>query len=170
MSLALAILGWTTFGLLIIVGLVLDIVGLFGNWIILAAIGGLWALTGFTHFGWIAILLMVGLAVVGEVLETAASGFGASKFGGGRGSIVASVVGCLGGAVLGTPIFPIVGTLIGACLGAFAAATLYEYIQRERSVREAAWTGLGAALGKVAGLFAKLFCGVGMLVVAAVTY
>ncbi len=170
MELTLAILGWTTFGLLIAVGLALDIVGLFGNWIILAAMGGLWALTGFAHFGWVAVAAMVGLAVLGEVLETAASGFGASKFGGGRGSIVASVVGCLGGAVLGTPIFPIIGTLIGACVGAFAAATLYEYIQRERTVQEAAWTGLGAALGKVAGLFAKLFCGIGMLGVAAVTY
>ena len=113
---------------------------------------------------------MGGLAILGEALEAAASGYGASKFGGGRGSMVASVVGCLGGAVVGTPIFPIVGTLIGACLGAFGAATLYEYIQRERTVQEAAWTGFGAALGKVAGLFAKSFCGIGMLAVAAVTY
>jgi uncharacterized protein YqgC (DUF456 family) len=170
MDLLLAILGWTTFGLLIVVGLLLDLVGLFGNWIILAAIGGLWAVTGFTHFGWMALLLMCGLAVLGEVLETAASGYGASKFGGGRGSIVASVVGCIGGAVLGTPIFPIIGTLIGACVGAFGAAMLYEYIQRERSVQEAAWTGFGAALGKVGGLLVKSFCGIGMLVVAAVTY
>lgn len=170
MDLAFAIVGWTTFGLLLIVGLILDLVGLFGNWIILAAIGGLWVLTGFTHFGWVALLIMLGIAVIGEVLETAASGYGASKFGGGRGSIVAAVVGCLGGAVVGTPIFPIIGTLIGACIGAFAAATLYEFIQRERTVQEAAWTGLGAALGKVAGLFAKSFCGIGMLVVAAVTY
>jgi uncharacterized protein len=170
MDLALSILGWTTFGLLIIVGLALNLLGLFGNWIILAAIGGLWALTGFEHFGWLGLTGMVALAVLGEFLETAASGYGASRFGGSRGSIVAALVGCLGGAALGTPIFPLVGTLIGAIVGAFVAAAVYEYIQHEKSVRDAAWTGAGAAIGKVGGLFAKFFCGIGMLAAAALTY
>jgi uncharacterized protein YqgC (DUF456 family) len=169
-ELALSILGWTTFVLLILTGLVLDLIGLFGNWVILVAIGGLWAFTGFEHFGWIALVLMLGLAVLGEVLETAFSGFGASRFGGGRGAMVAAVVGCIGGAMFGTPIFPIIGTVIGACVGAFGAAALYEYVQMEKSVQDAAWTGFGAALGKVAGMLAKSFCGLGILAVAYVTY
>jgi hypothetical protein len=53
MDLALSILGWTTFGLLIIVGLA--------------------------------------LAVLGEIFETAASGYGASRFGGSRGSMFAAL-------------------------------------------------------------------------------
>jgi hypothetical protein len=91
MDLALSILGWTTFGLLIIVGLALNLLGLFGNWIILAAMGGLWALTGFEHFGWLGLTGMVAQAVLGEFLKTAASGYGASRFGGSRGSIVAAL-------------------------------------------------------------------------------
>ncbi|GMV99596.1 MAG: hypothetical protein AMXMBFR84_07350 [Candidatus Hydrogenedentota bacterium] len=170
MSIALAILGWTTFGLAILIGILLDLLGLFGNWIILGAMAALWAITGFDHFGWIGMGGMLALAILGEILETLAAGFGASKFGGGKGSIVAALVGCLLGAVFGSPLFPIVGTLIGAMVGAFAGATLYEYIQMEKQLKEAAWTGFGAALGKVAGLFAKTFAGFAMLLVGALTY
>lgn len=144
--------------------------GLFGNWIILAALAVLWAVTGFEHFGWVGAGLIVGLAVLGEVLETLAAGYGASKFGGSRGSIVGALAGCLLGAILLTPVLPIIGTLIGACLGAFAGAAMYEYLQMQRNVDQAVWTGIGAALGRVGGMFAKLFAGFAMLAVAALTY
>ena len=164
--------GWTFFGIAIMAGLMLDCVGLFGNWIILGAAAIAWAATGFEHFGVMGLGIMAGLAVLGEVLEMAASGYGAAKFGGGKGTIGASIVGGIAGAVFGTPFIPIpiVGTLIGACIGAFLGAVLYEYIQMEKSAQEAAWTGFGAALGRVAGIFAKLFVGVAMVVVAYLTF
>ena len=162
--------GWLIFVLAIIVGLCLDLVGLFGNWIILGAVAIAWMATGFEHFGIFSLLFMAGFAVIGEVLETLLAGYGAKKFGGSKGSMVAALVGCIAGAIFGTPIFPIVGTLIGACLGAFLGAALYEYLQMRRTHQEAMWTGLGAALGKVGGVFAKLFCGVAMLVIAALSY
>lgn len=164
--------GWIVFGVAILVGLALDLLGLFGNWIILAAMLGAWAFSGFTYFGWQGLALMVALAIAGEALETIAAGYGAKKFGGGKGSIVAALAGCILGAILFTPLIPIplVGTLIGACLGAFVGAALYEYIQMEKKVHQALWTGLGAALGKVAGVFAKLAMGFGMLIVAAMTF
>ncbi|HOE67711.1 MAG TPA: DUF456 domain-containing protein [Candidatus Hydrogenedentes bacterium] len=170
MDTALAIGGWTAFGVAIGVGLLLDLLGLFGNWIILGAVAVAWAATGFEHFNvWTLVILTV-LAIVGEVLETAAAGYGAAKFGGGRGAIVAAVAGCLIGAVAGTPVFPIVGTLLGACVGAFAGAALYEYLMLEKSVRASMWTGLGAAIGKALGIFAKLFVGFAMLLVALLTF
>lgn len=170
MTLVLSIIGWILFGLAILIGLALDLVGLFGNWIILGAVGTAAALSGFDHFGWWTLGILLVLAVLGEILETAASGLGAAKFGGNKGSIVASLVGCLAGAVLGTPIFPIVGTLIGACLGAFLGAFLYEYLKREQELGDAMRVGAGAALGKVAGLFLKTFVGVAMLIVSALTF
>lgn len=170
MAAALTILGWIGFVLAVLAGLMLDLVGLFGNWVILIALVALWACTGFVHFGGFALAAFVGLAVLGEALEAIAAGYGASKFGGGKGAIFAALVGCLAGAVVGTPWFPVVGTLIGACVGAFAAATGYEYLVMQKDARAAAWTGLGAALGKVGGMFAKLIVGVTMLVVAALTY
>ena len=164
---AVSIFGWSFFGLAIIVGLGLDMVGLFGNWIILGASVIAWIATGFDHFGIWGLVFMAGFAVLGEVLETAFAGYGAKKFGGSKGSIIAALVGCIAGAIAGTPLIPIplIGSLIGACLGAFIGAALYEYIKMEKKAGEAMWTGLGAALGKVGGLFAKLFCGIAMLVV-----
>ncbi len=172
LNVSLAILGWSAFGVAIMVGLALDLVGLFGNWIILAAMVVAWIVMGFVPFGWLGIGLMFGLAVLGEVLETLAAGYGAKKFGGSKGSMLATLAGCLGGAVLFTPIIPVplVGTLIGACLGAFIGAALWEYVKHEKKPGEALWTGLGAAIGKVAGLFVKTMVGFGMLVVGVLTY
>ncbi len=162
----MSIVGWSFFGLAILIGLGLDMVGLFGNWIILGACVIAWVATGFEHFGIWGLIFMTGFAVLGEVLETAFAGYGAKKFGGSKGSIVAALVGCILGAIAGTAIpILVIGNLIGACLGAFLGAGLYEYIKMEKKAGEAAWTGFGAALGKVGGLFAKLFCGFAMLVV-----
>jgi hypothetical protein len=166
----LLFLGWTAFGTAIITGLLLDLVGLFGNWVILVAIVGLWLATGLTHFGLMGLLVMLALAIIGEVLEFALAGYGARRFGGSKGSMVAALVGCLAGAVLGTPWFPIVGTLLGACLGAFGGAALYEYLQHEKTAGESFRTGFGAALGKIGGLFAKFLCGLAILFAAALTY
>jgi uncharacterized protein len=167
MDSAAAVGGWSLFALAIVVGLALDMVGLFGNWIILGAAVIAWLVTGFTHFGVWSLVFMAGFAVLGEVLETAFAGYGAKKFGGSKGSIVAALVGCILGAIAGTPLIPIplIGSLIGACLGAFSGAALYEYIKMEKKAGEAMWTGLGAALGKVGGLFAKLFCGFAILAI-----
>ena len=59
MSLALAIAGWAVFGLLVVVGLALDAVGLFGNWVILAAVAAAWIATGFSHFGFGGLAVML---------------------------------------------------------------------------------------------------------------
>jgi len=170
MATVLAIVGWIGFGLAVVVGLVLDVVGLFGNWVILVALGVLWAVTGFEHFGVWVMLLFLGLAVLGEVLEAAAAGYGAARFGGSRGAVVSALIGCIVGAVVGTPWFPIIGTLVGACLGAFAGATAHELVLMRRDAEAAARAGVGAALGRVAGMLAKLLVGVAMLCIAALTY
>lgn len=170
MSLALTIIGWTVFGLLILMGLVLNLVGLFGNWLILAAVGGAAVLSGFEHFGGWTLPVLLVLAVLGEVFEMLAAGVGAAKFGGGKGAITAALVGCVLGAIAGSPLFPIIGTIIGACVGAFAAAALYEFLMREKRIHEAAWVGAGAAAGKIGGIVLKGAVGLLMLLIAALSF
>lgn len=170
MATALAVAAWTLLVLAVLAGTFLNLLGLFGNWLILPAAAAFWAMTGFQHFGAWGLAGMLALAVLGEILETALAGYGASRFGGSRGSIVAALAGCLAGSVIGTPLFPILGTLAGACVGAFACAAAYEWIQFRQGVGQAARVGLGAALGKIGGLLAKFACGLGMLAVAAATY
>ncbi len=166
MSVALAVLGWTLFGLVILAALALDLLGLFGNWIILGAVGVAAAISGFDHFGGYTLVALLVLAILGEVLEALAAGVGAAKYGGGKGAIGAALVGTLVGAVLGTSLFPIIGTIIGACAGAFFFATLYEFLVSNRGLDSAARVGFGAALGKICGLFAKTFVGFAMLLIA----
>ncbi|MEX2015315.1 MAG: DUF456 domain-containing protein [Candidatus Hydrogenedentales bacterium] len=170
MDAVIAVAGWTLFGVAIAIGLLLDLVGLFGNWIILLAITAAMLLTGFEHFTWWTVGILLVLAILGEVLETIAAGMGAARFGGGKGAITAAVVGCIAGAILGSPILPIIGTILGACLGAFAAAALYEYLMMDRTVGQAMNVGFGAAAGKVAGIFLKFFVGLIMLGIAALQF
>ena len=170
MMTALAVLGWFAFGLAIAIGLALDLVGLFGNWIILAAVAAAWALTGSAHFGGWTMAALAGLALLGEVVETVAAALGAKRVGGDRGAAISALLGAIAGGVVATPILPIVGTVVGACAGAFLAAATHEILLMRRNATDAAWTGLGAALGRIAGLFAKLAIGIAMLIIAAATF
>ena len=170
MATALAILGWTLFGLAILAGLALNLAGLFGNWVILGAVAGAWVCTGFDRFGPWTLLALGALATLGEVAETAASGYGAARFGGGKGAVAASLAGCIAGAVMGTPVFPVVGTLAGACVGAFLGAALYELLIKGKTTADSARTGAGAALGRIGGLAVKMGLGFVMLAVAAVNF
>jgi uncharacterized protein YqgC (DUF456 family) len=169
-STSLGVMGWSAFGLVILAGLGLNLLGLFGNWLILIALGTLWALGGWEHFGLWPMLGMLALAIVGEVLEMLLAGYGAKRFGGSKGSMVAALVGTIVGAIFGTPLFPIIGTVVGACIGAFVFAASWEHLRHQKEVDVALWTGTGAALGKIGGLAAKFACGVAMLIVAALTY
>jgi uncharacterized protein YqgC (DUF456 family) len=170
MSLVLAVIGWTFFALGIIAGLALDLVGLFGNWVILGTAAAAWLCTGFHHFGVWTLLSLTALAALGEVLEMIAAGYGAKKFGGGKGAMVASLVGCIVGAIVGTPWFPVVGTLIGAVAGAFGGAALYELLIVKKTAGASIQTGVGAALGRIAGVAVKLGLGLAMLLVLALNY
>jgi len=167
MMVAVAVIGWVLFGLAILVGLLLDLLGLFGNWVILATITLAWVVTGFEHFHPLALAIMLVLAVLGEVLEAGAGAIGAQRFGGGRDAIIAAVLGGIVGGIVGTPVLPIIGTLIGACLGAFVGATALEYSSGRKGLRGAAWTGFGATLGRIGGMLAKFSVGIIMLLVAA---
>lgn len=162
----LAILGWVCFAIAIVIGLLLDVVGLFGNWIILGAFAIAFVATDFEIFSWATLGVLLIIAIIGEVAETAAAGYGAAKFGGSKGSMIAAIVGTIGGAILGTPILPILGTILGAAIGAFVAAALYEYLKHGKTLDASSRVGLGAAFGKVLGLFAKTLAGFAMLFTA----
>ena len=170
MSLVLAVIGWTFFVLGITAGLALDLVGLFGNWVILGTVTAAWLCTGFHHFGVWSLLSLAVLAGFGDLLEMIAAGYGARKFGGGKGAIIASLVGCIVGAIVGTPWFPVVGTLMGAIVGAFGGAALYELLIVGKTTGASIKTGVGAALGRIGGVIAKLAIGLAMLIVLAFNY
>ncbi len=115
------VVAWTT-----------NLVGLPGNWLMLACAVLYWIVIPAGEpmtLGSKSLLIMSGLAMVGELVEFAAGSTGVKKAGGSRRSalyaIFGSVAGGLVGFAIGFPI-PIIGTLIGsllfASLGAMAGA------------------------------------------------
>ena len=140
--------------------LALDLLGLPGNWLMVAGtllvawlepgLFGVWTLT--------AIFL---LAAAGEVLELLSGVWGARKGGAGRRGSAGALGGGLLGAVVGTfwiPV-PVLGSLLGACAGACLGAWFLE----QRGGRDS-WAslraGVGAGVGRALGTLIKLAVGI----------
>ena len=151
-------------GLCLFAGLVLVPLGLPGLWIMAAGVVGYGWLTGFHAIGVATIALVLGLALVGELLELWV-GFGlARRYGGSGRAGWGALVGGIAGAVVGVPV-PLVGSVIGAFLGSFAGAALFEY-SWSATPAIAVRAGWGAVLGRAAAAAAKSALGVVIAVVA----
>lgn len=135
-------------------GLVLIAFGLPGSWLLLL-VGAVLGLTGATGApGGTAILIALGLALLGEVIEWVAAVRGAGRHGGSRRSGWGALAGGLIGAIIGIPI-PVVGSIIGSFLGSFAGALVAEYsATRDHGLAgRVAW---GALVGRIVGTAAKM--------------
>ncbi len=143
-------------------GLVLTALRLPGTWLIVgaAAAHGWWTQWQPVTVRWL--LLLVGLAAFGEVLELFASVLTARRVGASRqagwGGLIGGIVGML---VLSVPV-PIIGTIIGALVGCFAGAAIAEFVLADHTTPDdrAGSTGpdsghMGAHSMKV-GVFAAI--------------
>jgi uncharacterized protein YqgC (DUF456 family) len=138
-------------------GLLLVPFGLPGLWVMVLTLVGYAALGDFQRVGWVSISLVLGLALLGEVLE-AIFGFRlAMRYGAGKRAGWGALIGGLVGAVVGTPL-PIIGNIAGAFLGAFLGAALFQYTAAP-DVRGSMSAGWGAILGKAAGAATKMALG-----------
>jgi uncharacterized protein YqgC (DUF456 family) len=104
--------------------------------------------------------LVIGLALLGEVVEAWIGFRFAQRYGGSSRAGWGALVGGLTGAVVGVPV-PLIGSVIGGFLGAFAGAALFEYT-RERRSDVAARAGWGAMLGRALAAGVKMALGVAM--------
>jgi len=154
--------------------LVLDLVWLFlilfglpGSWLMIlsAVLFDWWREEEVFHLGTIG--ATVALAALGEIAELLGGIAGARRAGGSRRGALGALVGAFIGALLGTPWFPVVGTIIGLCAGAFLGAVLVESMIG-RPAGEAVRAGKGAAIGHFIGVTTKLALGVTIFVVLAV--
>jgi uncharacterized protein len=153
-----------------LVWLFLSAVGLPGNWLMVATTAavavwqwdsrmiGPWALAG-----------VVVLAVAGEAMETLSGAVAARRAGGSRKAALGAIAGGLLGGLVGTGLMPVpvLGTLIGVAVGAFAGAVALEMIGGapvDRSVR----SGAGAAVGQSLGVLAKMAMGAAIWITVAV--
>ncbi len=151
-----------------LVGLISLIFGFPGTFIILAdsLLYGWYG--GFKDITYKVILILIILAIVGEVVEYGLGILGAKKRGATKSAIIASIVGGIAGAIIGMPFLFGIGSIIGAFLGAFGGAFLLEYLQG-KGVDQAIESGWGALLGRVGGAISKGFIGIMMIVITIVS-
>lgn len=148
-----------------VAGLVLVALGLPGLWVMVLGVIGYGWLTGFHTIGVVTIAIVLGLALVGEIVEWWMGFWFAERYGGSRRAGWGALIGGIVGAVVGVPV-PIVGSVIGAFVGSFAGAALFEYT-RQLSAGVALRAGWGAVLGRAAAAALKIGLGLVIAVVGA---
>jgi uncharacterized protein YqgC (DUF456 family) len=146
------------------------IFGLPGTWLmVLATALVAWWQWDHQMIGPWTLVAMGILALAAEIVELTAGLLGASHAGGGWRASLGAMAGGLVGAVAGTFLIPLplVGTLIGACVGTGLVATA---VQRSRgqSPQLALRVGVGAFTGRLVGTLVKLALAVTIWIIATV--
>jgi uncharacterized protein YqgC (DUF456 family) len=124
--------------------------------------------------GWVTAVVLLLLALLGELLEFLAGAMGVTRAGGSRRGAVMALAGSLAGGMVGlfvgVPI-PMIGPVLGAVLlagvGAFAGAVLGEQ-WKGRSLEESVKIGESAFWGRLLGTLAKAVVGAVMVGVAVI--
>jgi hypothetical protein len=169
-----AVVPWLLYALLAaacVVGLLVNILGLPGIWLIPLAtiVYALLPWTGVTIGAW-PILAIIAIGVVAELAEFLAGAAGSAKAGGSKrgmlGAIVGGIVGAIGGQIV-IPI-PLLGAIIGAFVGSFIGSYVIEFAWVRRTHADSLRIGVGAVKGRVIGVAIKTFCGAVMTIVALV--
>jgi uncharacterized protein YqgC (DUF456 family) len=137
MDIALSVLALCLLLATVAIGWVLTLLAMPGNWLMVATVGlyaWLGPQAGVLQIQWKTVIMLVVLAVVGEILEFVAGVVGARRAGGSKRSavysLIGSLIGAIGGATVGIPV-PVIGSAIGAvvggAVGAFGGAAYAEH-------------------------------------------
>jgi uncharacterized protein YqgC (DUF456 family) len=130
----------------IVVGLLLVPLGLPGLWVMVGAILLYGWMTGFRSLSVTLIVVILVLALVGEVIESWLGFRFAKRYGGSSRSGWGALIGGIVGAIVGVPV-PVIGSVIGAFLGSFVGAALFEYTASRR-LEVATRAGWGSVVGR----------------------
>ncbi|MFH1755922.1 MAG: DUF456 family protein [Candidatus Latescibacterota bacterium] len=140
------------------VSLLSNTVGLPGNWILIGAALIVGFVTHFTAITWGYFFLCLGLALLGELIESLLGTVVVAKKGGSRWGIVGSFLGGLIGVIGGSAVVPPLGSVVFGFAGAFAGAVLGElvhYGDMDSALRIGGW----AFLGRVMAIMGKMSTG-----------
>ena len=148
--------------LLNVIWLVLIFFGLPGNWLIVTSTclfaWWRWEEGVFSIYTLIAIAVLAGL---GELCEFLGGIHGAKRAGASWQGSIAALAGAIVGAIIGTFMIPVLflGTVMGACIGAGLGAWAIE-VSQGRKMEESVRCAVGAGLGELFGITAKLTAGI----------
>ncbi len=140
----------------------LTAIGLPGNWILAGLALLLTVIPSPIALTWTAFFWIIGLVIVGEIIESLLGMVLVAKKGGSKWGVLGSFLGGLIGVVLGGPIVPPLGSLGLGFVGAFAGAVVGEYMN-ERTSQEALRIGWWSFIGRALAIMGKVIAGVGIL-------
>lgn len=156
--------------LMALVGLVANVLGLPGNWVVVAMAAGCWWLIPFDQSSYVSgvvVITILLVACLGELLEFAAGALGASRMGGSRrgtalaivGSIAGALVGLFSGVLIPIPILgPVIASLLLGASGAFGGAIIGER-WAGKDWDQSIQIGGAAFWGRLLGTVGKAVCG-----------
>ena len=161
--------------LVLLIGWVLTVLGMPGNWLMCLASAVhayLMPEDSVASFGWGVVVAMVVLALLGELIEFGASAIGAARGGGSKRAAVLAMFGSLAGGIVGIfiglpiPLIgPVVAALLFAAVGALLGAMLGE-TWKGRQLGQSWHVGKAAFWGRLLGTLAKTLVGLMMIGVA----
>lgn len=149
-----------------VIGLVLVPLGLPGLWVMVLGVAAYAWLTDFRSTSALTIALVIGLALLGEIVENWLGFRFAKQYGGSSRSAWGALAGGIAGAIVGVPV-PLIGSVIGAFVGSFAGAALFEYSYSRRAgiAMRAGW---GSVVGRAAAAAVKMALGLVIIIIAVV--
>jgi len=98
---------------------------------------------------WFFIIAGLILALLGEGVESVMGVVGARRYGATKWGMAAAFAGSLVGAVIGTALLPVAGTLLGIFAGGFILTFLVESFLVRQGVEKGFRAGAGTLLGRV---------------------
>ncbi len=145
--------------LLCILGVLLSALAFSGTWLVLLAALITFFAGDFPTVGTLIVFSL--LCITTEIIEALAGWFGVQKRGGSKLAGLAAVGGGLIGAVVGSGVFPIIGTFLGMLAGSFALAFLVEW-NRLKHHGQAMDIAVGAVLARLGIIIFKTLLTLGM--------
>jgi len=152
--------------LCLIAGMAIIIVNMPGLWVMVLA-AGIYAVVSkppLTLHRLRVVFILLGLALVAEVIDFFAAGAGAKRAGGTRRGLWGAIIGGIAGAILGSFVLPVVLTLVGVCIGTFLGAFIGE-VSGGKEFVQSARIGAHATAGRLAGTLMKMVFGCVMLLI-----
>lgn len=143
------------------IGILVSALAFSGTWIVLAAALITFFTSGVPSIG--TLIAFVLICIGTEIVEAVAGWLGVQKRGGSKFAGLAALIGGLVGAVIGSGIFPIIGTFFGMLAGSFALAFLIEWNRLQHHGKAAA-IAFGAVWARLAVMLLKTALTVAMTV------
>ena len=152
------------FSVILLGSVIMTIVGLPGNFIIVLTGLAYGYYDHFEHIDYTVLAIVVGILIIGEVIEFGAGVIGAKQGKASKRSMVAAVIGTVIGGIWGTAILPLIGSILGALLGAFTFTALAEYTKM-KNVQQAKQVAMSVLKGQIVGMIFKTAAAVGMAII-----